>query len=98
MKYEWETSVDGMSSIKYWYLIEPIGTFISVYPIVTERGLSYELSGPAGNRIYNTLSEAKEKGEAMARWIIEHPAEEIVIEDVPGLRTAIILPYEFPYF
>lgn len=97
MKFKWEIDRNGIG-IRAWYLIEPLGTFINVYPIHTDDGeASFKLIGPAGEKIYSTLQEAKIAGEFMCQWMEDNPIEDIPLESpFPGVDMFLMVPRNCP--
>lgn len=78
----WDAEVNGMGSVDYWLIIEPLGTFICVFPINTDNGTMYEVQGPLidrGTGRYSTLNRAKEVAEDLLRFQQANPIREVPI-------------------
>lgn len=94
MKIEWEHERNGLGSIDYWYIIEPLGTFINVFPINGEHGTMYRVEGPQleGKAEYTTLQRAKQVAEDLCRFSAEHPLKMVPIDlrDYPGCGVEIM--------
>lgn len=94
MKIEWEYERNGLGSVESWYIIEPLGTFINVFPINGEFGTVYRVEGPQleGRAEYSTLQRAKQVAEDLCRFSDEHPLEEVPIDlrDYPGCGVQIM--------
>jgi len=91
---KWECERNGLGSVDYWYIIEPIGTFINVFPINGEQGTVYRVDGPQLDGIaeYPTLARAKEVAEDLCRFSEAHPLEMVSIDlrDYPGCGVEIM--------
>lgn len=94
MTIEWKHQRNGLGSVDYWYIIEPLGTFINVFPINGEYGTVYRVEGPQleGEAEYPTLQRAKEVAEALCRFSAEHPLEMVPVDlrDYPGCGVEIM--------
>jgi hypothetical protein len=90
---KWEQERNGLGSVDYWYIIEPIGTFIHVFPINGEHGTVYKVDGPQldGVAEYPTLARAKEVAEDLCRFSEARPLEmaPIDLRDYPDCGVEI---------
>lgn len=93
MRIEWEEQKNGFGSVEYWYIIEPIGTFIDVHPINTSNGTIYRVNGPQleGKAEYATLARAKQVAEDLCVFSAEHPLQmvDIDLRDFPGSNVQV---------
>lgn len=90
MKIIWET-VQDRYGIGCWFISEPIGSFINIFPIVKD-SLTFKLEGPAGSKEYLTLKEAKKAGEFMFHWMENNPPPARIINE----NVCMMLPWDCP--
>lgn len=82
MRIEWMTQKNGFGSVEYWWISEPLGTFIDVHPINTDQGTIYRVGGPQleGRAEYATLERAKQVAEDLCVFSAAHPLEMVDID------------------
>lgn len=92
MKIIWETFKNHNDTDYYWFLSEPIGSFINIFPILKHDKFAFRLEGPAGKKEYPTLEEAKKAGEFMYHWMESNPPPTIIISE----NVCLGLPWDCP--
>ena len=97
MRIEWDAEVNGLGSVEYWFIIEPLGTFIDITPINGINGTFYRVNGPQlgeGRAEYSTLQRAKEVAEDLCRFSAKHPLKEVQVDlrDYPDCDIQIFDP------
>ena len=82
MRIQWKEQKNGMGSVDYWYIVEPLGTFIDVVPINRAQGTVYRVRGPQTSHEaeYATLARAKQVAEDLCRHSAKHPLKEVPID------------------
>jgi len=93
MRIDWYEQKNGLGSVDYWMIVEPLGTFIDVTPINRSSGTLYRVRGPQMTHEpeYTTLARAKQVAEELCRFCAENPLQmvDIDLRDYPNSGVEI---------